>query len=189
MGFMGTKGSPSHAGVVEIFQGCVVILIGDDPVPPVLRHTGDRQIASRLPCEVVEIIAIVGVHDLPGDALERTRGGSRALAYRIEQKLGEICTRIFRENPHRAAGEILRDNGGGVAAAAVQPIEFAAVGAEFDGAGRRRVLCTNPAEERPLAIAATPQIFDIAVIGLAYREAHLELLIGEMVAEGFVPLQ
>ena len=63
------------------------------------------------------------VQDLPCDALERTRGGNRALADRIEQQLREIGTRIFRENPHRAASEVLRDNGGGVAAPAVEPIK------------------------------------------------------------------
>jgi hypothetical protein len=107
---------------MEVFQRRVVILIGDDPLLPVLGHTGDRQIASRLPREVVEISLIIRVQDPPRDALERTHGGNRPLGYGIEQKLGEIGTRIFRENPHRAASEVLRDNGGGVAAPAVEPI-------------------------------------------------------------------
>ena len=127
---------------MEVFQRRIVVLVGDDPVLPVLRHAGDRQIASRLPCEVVEIV-IIRVQDLPCDTLERTHGGNRALADRIEQKLGEIGTRIFRENPHRAAREILRDDGDGIATPAVEPIEFAAIGAEFDGAGRYRVLCAD----------------------------------------------
>src|SRR5262249_57084490 len=84
----------------------------------------------------------------------------------------EIGTGIFRENPHRAAREILRDDGDGIATSAVEPREFAAVGAEFDGAGGNRVLCADPAEERPLAVRRTLQILDIAVIGVAYREAH-----------------
>ena len=33
------------------------------------------------------------------------------------------------------------------------------------------------------------QILDIAVIGVAHREAHPELLIGEMVADALVQLQ
>ena len=129
---------------MEVFQGRVVVLVGDDPVLPVLRHAGYRHIAARLSCEVVEIVLIVRVQDLPRDTLERTGGGNRALGDRIEQKLGEIGARIFRENLHRAAREILRDNGGGIATPAVEPIEFAAVGAEFDGAGRYRVLCADP---------------------------------------------
>src|SRR5205823_5443186 len=107
---------------------------------------------------------------------------------RIEQKLGKIGKWIFCENPHRAASEILRDNGDGIAAPAVEPIEFAAVGAEFDGARRYRVLCTNPAEERPVAVGPTLQIFGIALIAVAYREAHLELLISEVVVESLVQL-
>jgi len=101
----------------------------------------------------------------------------------------EIGTRIFRENPHRAAREILRDDGDSVATSAVEPIELAAIGAEFDGAGRYRVLCPDPAEERPLAVEPMLQILDIAVIGVAYREAHAEPLIGEMVAECLVQLE
>jgi hypothetical protein len=121
---------------MEVFQRRVVVLVGDDPVLPVLRHAGDRQIASRLPSEVVEIFLIIRVQDRPRHTLERTHGGNRALADRIKQKLGEIGTRIFRENPHRAAREILRDDGDGIASPAIEPIEFAAVSAEFDGAGR-----------------------------------------------------
>ena len=123
------------AVVMKIFQRRVVILIGDDPLPPVLRDARYRQIASRLPCEVVEIVLIVRVKNLPCDAFECARCGNRALADRIEQKLGEIGTGVFGENPHRAAGEILRDDRGRVAAPAVEPIEFTTVGAELDGAG------------------------------------------------------
>jgi len=190
-GSIGTKGNPSHTGVDENsrFTWRAVVLVGEHPLLPVLRHAGDRQIASRLPCEVVEIVLIIRVQDLPRDTLERTRGGNGSLADRIEQKLGEIGTRIFRENPHRATREILRDDGDGVATAAVEPIEFAAVSAEFDGTGRYRVLCADPAEERPLAVRPTLQILDIAGIGVAYREAHPELLIGEMVADALVQLQ
>ena len=82
----------------------------------------------------------------------------------------------------------MRDHGGGVAAPAVEPIEFATVGAEFDGAGRRRVLGADPAEEGPFAVGAALQILDIAVVGVAHGEAHAELLIGEMVAKALVPL-
>jgi hypothetical protein len=174
---------------MEVFQGRVVVLVGEHPLLPVLRHAGDRQIASRLPCEVVEIVLIIGVQDLPRDTLERTGGGNRALADRVEQKLGKIGTRIFREDPRRAAREILRDDGDGVTAAAVEPIEFAAVGAEFDGACRYRVLCADPAEQHPLAVGATLQILDTAVIGVAHCEAHPEPLIGEMVVECLVRLQ
>src|SRR5207248_8599860 len=152
------------------------------------RHARYGQIASRLQCEVVEIALIIRVQDLPRDAFERTRSGNRALADRIEQKLCKIGKWIFCENPHRAASEILRDNGDGIAAPAVEPIEFAAVGAEFDGARRYRVLCTNPAEERPVAVGPTLQIFGIALTAVAYREAHLELLISEVVVESLVQL-
>jgi hypothetical protein len=106
----------------------------------------------------------------------------------FEHKLGEIGTRIFREDTHHAACEILRNNGGGVAAAAVEPIEFAAVGAELDSAARHRVLRVDPAEERPFAIVATLQILDIAVVGVTPGEAHTELLIGEMAGKTFVLL-
>jgi hypothetical protein len=51
--------------VIEVFQGRVVILIRNDPLSPVLRHAGDRQIASRFPHEVVEIVTIVRVENLP----------------------------------------------------------------------------------------------------------------------------
>ena len=157
---------------MEVFQRRVVILIGDDPLLPVLGHTGDRQIASRLPREVVEIALIIRVQDPPRDALERTHGGNRPLGYGIEQKLGEIGTRIFRENSHRAACEVLRDHSGSVAAAAVAPVKLAAVGAEFDGPGRHRVLCADPAEEGPSAITAALQILDIAVFSVTNGEAH-----------------
>src|SRR5205814_6638771 len=87
------------------------------------------------------------------------------------------------------AREVLRYDGDRIAPPAVEPIELAAIGAEFDGAGRYRVLCADPAKGRPLAVRPTLQIFDTAVIGVAYREAHPELLIGEMEAEGIVQLQ
>ena len=45
------------------------------------------------------------------------------------------------------------------------------------------------AEERPVAFRPTLQILDIAVIGVAHREAHPELLIGEIVTRSLVQLQ
>ena len=71
----------------------------------------------------------------------------------------------------------------------VEPIEFGAVGAEFDGASRDRILCADFAEDLPLPVGVALQILDPAVIGVADREAHPELLIGEMVADPLVQLQ
>ncbi len=173
---------------MEPFRPRVVVLIRGDPLLPVLRHAGDRQIAARLPREIVEIVPIVRVQDLPRDAFERARGGNRALADRIEHKLGEIGTGVFSENPHHAAFEVLRDHRGGIAAAAVEPIGFATVGAELDSLGRHNVLGADPAEEGPFAIGAALQILDVAVAGMTPGEAHTELLIGEMAEETFVQL-
>ena len=50
--------------------------------------------------------------------------------------------------------DILRDDGDGIATPAVEPIELAAVGAEFDGTGRYRILYADPAEEDPLGVGA-----------------------------------
>ena len=129
------------------------------------------------------------VQNLPRDAFECARGGNRALADRIEQKLGEIGAGVFGENPHRAACEVLCDDGGGVAATAVEPIEFTTVGAEFDGAGRHRVLSADPAEEGPSVVAAALQILDIAVFGVSDCKAHTEPLIGEMAGDTLVQLK
>jgi hypothetical protein len=114
-----------------------------------------------LPREIVEIALIIRIEDLPRDALERTRCGNRALGYRIEQKPTEIGAGVFRENPHRAIFEVLRDHGGSVAAPAVEPIQFTTVGAELDGAGRHRVLGADPAEEGLFTVHAALQIFDM----------------------------
>jgi hypothetical protein len=51
----------------------------------------------------------------------------------------------------------LRDDHGRVAAPAIEPIEFTTVGAELDGAGPRRVLGANPAEERPFTVSGVSQ--------------------------------
>src|SRR5438874_13607449 len=64
---------------MEVFQGRVVILVGDDPVLPILRHARYGQIASRLHCEVVEIALIIRVQDLPRDAFERAAATGRSL--------------------------------------------------------------------------------------------------------------
>jgi hypothetical protein len=158
-------------------------------VPPVLRHACDRQIAVGLPRQVIEVGLVVRIQHLPCEALERTRGGYRAVGYRVEQKPGEIGAAVFRENLQRAAFEVLRDDGSGVSASAVEPIELAAVGTELDGPGCHRVLRAGSAKERPFTSDTVLQIFDIAILGVPDREAHTELLIGEMPDEAFVPLQ
>jgi hypothetical protein len=154
------------------------------PTPALNDPTMPKQRIAVSPCGDTSIPSVCSEAVASSrDALERTRGGNRALADRIEHKLGKIGTGVFGENPHRAACEILRDHRRGVAAAAGEPIQFATVGAEPDGAGRHRVLRADSAEEGPFAVGAALQILDIAVFSVTHGEAHTALLIGEMEGE------
>ena len=75
-------------------------------------------------------------------------------------------------------------------AAAVQPEELAAVGAEFDRAGRHGIVGVDPGEQLPSAVRAALQIFDVAIVGHATDGvAHPEPRIGEKPCEALVELQ
>ena len=80
-------------------------------------------------------------------------------------------SRVFRQHPHRAAFEALRHHCGRVPTPAVQPEELAAVGAEFDRAGRHGIVGADPGEEIPSAIRAALQILDVAVVGPTVRRS------------------
>src|SRR5262252_1666017 len=103
--------------------------------------------------------------------------------------MGEIGSGIFREDPRRATFEVMRDRRGGIAIPAIQPIQFAAVGAELYGAGRRRIVRADSGEAVPFTVCAALQVLDIAVLVMANSVAHTELLIGEVRGETLVGLE
>src|SRR5215470_2112846 len=103
--------------------------------------------------------------------------------------MGEIGSGVFRENPRRATFKVMRDRRGGIATPAIQPIQFAAVGAEFYGAGRRRIVRADSGEAVPFTVCAAPQVLDIAVLAMTNSVAHAELLIGEVRGETLVGLE
>src|SRR5262249_45135323 len=103
--------------------------------------------------------------------------------------MGEIGSGVFREDPRRAAFEVVRDGCGGIATPAIQPIQFAAVGAELYGAGRHRIIRADSGEEVPFTVCAALQILDIAVLAMTNSVAHTELLIGEVPGETLVGLE
>jgi hypothetical protein len=81
------------------------------------------------------------------------------------------------------------DSCSGIATAAIQPIQFAAVGAELYGAGRHRMVSADSGEEVPFTVCAALQIFNIAVLAMTHSVAHPKLLIGEVKGETLVGLQ
>src|SRR6516225_9498159 len=89
--------------------------------------------------------------------------------------MGEIGSGVFREDPRRATVEVMRDRCGGIATPAIQPIQFAAVGAELYGAGRRRIVRADSGEEVPFTVCAALQVLDIAVVAMTNSVAHTEL--------------
>src|SRR5262245_53055917 len=103
--------------------------------------------------------------------------------------MGEIGSGVFREDPRRAAFEVMRDRCGGIATPAIQPIQFAAVGAELYGAGRHRIVRADSGEEVPFTICAALQVLDIAALAMTNSVAHTELLIGEVRGETLVGLE
>src|SRR6516165_338788 len=103
--------------------------------------------------------------------------------------MGEIGSGVFREDPRRATVEVMRDRCGGIATPAIQPIQFAAVGAELYGAGRRRIVRADSGEEVPFTVCAALLVLDIAVVAMTNSVAHTELLIGEVRGETLVGLE
>src|SRR6516162_598891 len=103
--------------------------------------------------------------------------------------MGEIGSGVFREDPRRATVEVMRDRCGGIATPAIQPIQFAAVGAELYGAGRRRIVRADSGVEVPFTVCAALQVLDIAVVAMTNSVAHTELLIGEVRGETLVGLE
>src|SRR5262249_56314745 len=93
--------------------------------------------------------------------------------------MGEIGSGVFREDPRRATFEVMRDSCGGIATPAIQPIQFAAVGAELYGAGRHRIVRADSDEEVPFTVCAALQLLDIAVLAMTNRVAHPDLLIAQ----------
>src|SRR5262245_66243605 len=83
----------------------------------------------------------------------------------------------------------MRDSCGGIATPAIQPIQFAAVGAELYGAGRHRIVRADSDEEVPFTVCAALQVLDIAVLAMTNSVAHTELLIGEVRGETLVGLE
>jgi hypothetical protein len=55
-------------------------------------------------------------------ALARAYGGDGTVEFGVEQHAREVGVRIFRQHPDGAARNVLRNNGSGIAASAVQPV-------------------------------------------------------------------
>src|SRR5262249_22844907 len=87
------------------------------------------------------------------------------------------------QHPNGAAGNVLSDHGSGIAAAAIQPIEFATVGAHFDRSGRHLVVRVDPLEAVPLSVVPTSHKFDPAILCAAGGKEHAEPLICEITSE------
>src|SRR5262249_60236333 len=102
---------------------------------------------------------------------------------------GERGSGVCREDPRRATFEVMRDSCGGIATPAIQPIQFAAVGAELYGAGRHRIVRADSGEEVPFTVRAALQVLDIAVLAMTNSVAHTKLLIGKVRGETLVGLE
>src|SRR5262249_53322703 len=103
--------------------------------------------------------------------------------------MGEIGSGGLRKDPRRAAFEVRRDSCGGIATPAIQPIQFAAVGAELYGAGRHRIVRADSDEEVPFTVCAALQVLDIAFLAMTNSVAHPKLLNGQVRGETLVGLE
>src|ERR1700687_469862 len=79
--------------------------------------------------------------------------------------------------------------GSAIAPAAIQPKEFATVGAHFDRLCRHLVVRVDPLEAVPPSVVSTSHKFDPAIPYEADDKEHAEPLIGEVTSETLlVPL-
>jgi hypothetical protein len=118
--------------------------------------------------EIGEVFREGRVQHLPALALARAHGGDRTVEHGVEQHRGEVGMWILRQHPDGAAGNVLGGHGSGIAAAAVQPIELATVGAHLDRVCRHLVVGVDPLEAIPPPVVSASCVFDPAV----RRESH-----------------
>ena len=139
--------SLGDAIVVDDPPRALVALVVDDPVLLVQRLLDPADIAVLLLGKPGEVVRVGRIQHVPATAREGDTRGEGAEAPRIERELVEISGGVFRQDAPRTALEILRDHGGRVAVARIEPVELGAVLAEVDRPRAHRIGHVDAGEE------------------------------------------
>ena len=120
----------------EVMRGVLLVGGGHHPGLVIERARRDLDTAAVEPSEVIEVALDRGVEDLPGRPqvvdLDRLHG----VLGRVEDDLTSVGARVLRQHGRLPAGEVDRDQRGGVAAAAVAHVQRLAARREVHDVGR-----------------------------------------------------
>ncbi len=146
-------GLPGGPIVEVVAERAVGLLVADDPELVVQGPVDDVELAVRHRREILQVAADRFVEDLPLAALEGRGGGLDGQPGGVDQGVVDVRPRVLVEHLGAAALEVHGDQGGGVAAAAVDQVQNLAAGVEADRAGGQGVLAPDPRELLPLLTA------------------------------------
>ncbi len=181
-------GERTAIAVVEMgFRRCRDRVVDHHPAAIVVGARGDMHVALEPFLQKRQIVADGGIDHVPLGAQIIHRPGLDLVRVRIGHHAGDIRLRRGGDLVHLAGFQILGDECGGIAAAAVDPVQRVAVAGEAHRAGVGAVLEADAGERLVLHhIALHAEEILAAVLARALRQADIEILIHQEAAIALV---
>ena len=155
-------------------------IVADDPLRVVLGPRGNPELAFEIVFEKLQRLLDLGIERGPLVLEIVDRIGLDLAGFLVADRAADIGTLVLSDHARLARLDIHRDQRGGVAAAAVEPVERLAVGREPGRAGGERIFEPGAAEGLFFhdIVRHAEEIHAAFRIG-PQREPHVEIVVGD----------